>query len=82
MMIPIPQPGTLEEITGVDDAKATPAIEDVTITAPLGRPLVPLPEGSTYLGFIFARAKTPAKVETALRKAHKKLTFTITKAPR
>ena len=82
MMIPIPQAGTLEKITGVDEAKATPAIEDVTITAPLGRPLVPLPEGSTYLGFIFARAKTPAKVETALRKAYKKLTFTITKAPR
>lgn len=77
MMIPIPQAGTLEEITGVDEAKATPAIEGVTITAPLGRPLVPLPEGSSYLGFIFARAKTPAKVETALRASHKKLTFKI-----
>jgi len=77
MMIPIPQAGTLEEITGVDEAKATPAIEDVTITAPLGRPLVPLPEGSSYLGFIFARATTPAEVETALREAHQKLRFVI-----
>jgi biotin carboxylase len=77
MMIPIPHAGTLEEVMGVDEAKATEAIEDVTITAPLGRPLVPLPEGSTYLGFIFSRAQTPAKVESALRQAHKELTFTI-----
>lgn len=77
MMIPIPQAGTLEEVTGVEEAKATPAIEDVAITAPLGRPLVPLPEGSTYLGFIFSRAETPARVEDALREAHKKLTFSI-----
>ena len=77
MMIPIPQAGTLEEITGLEEAKAIDAIEDVTITAPLGRPLVPLPEGSSYLGFIFARTKTAADVETALREAHEKLTFTI-----
>ena len=77
MMIPIPQAGTLEEVTGLDEAKATDAIEDVTITAPLGRQLVPLPEGSSYLGFIFARAKTPAEVEKALRDAQKKLRFAI-----
>ena len=61
MMIPIPKAGTLEEVTGLDEAKATDAIEDVIITAPLGRRLVPLPEGSSYLGFIFARATTPAR---------------------
>ncbi len=76
-MIPIPKVGTLEEVAGLDEAKATDAIEDVIITAALGRRLVPLPEGSSYLGFIFARAKTPAEVEKALRDAHKKLTFTI-----
>jgi len=37
--------------------------EDVTITAPLDRELVPLPEGSSYLGFIFARSNAPAAVE-------------------
>ena len=77
MMIPIPKVGTLEEVAGLDEAKATDAIEDVIITAALGRRLVPLPEGSSYLGFIFARATTPPEVENALRDAHKKLTFTI-----
>ena len=36
------------------------------------------PEGSTYLGFIFARAETPEEVEAALRRAHHELRFTIT----
>ena len=77
MMIPIPKTGMLEEVTGLDEAKATDAIEDVIITAPLGRRLVPLPEGSSYLGFIFARATTPTEVEEALREAHQKLRFAI-----
>ena len=78
MMIPIPSAGVLEEVNGVEEAKELDAIEDVTITAPLGRALVPLPEGSSYLGFIFARAPTPAEVEAALREAHRKLSFEIT----
>jgi hypothetical protein len=36
------------------------------------------PEGSSYLGFLFARGKTPEDVEQAIRKAHEKLAFTIT----
>ena len=36
---------------------------------------VPLPEGSSYLGFIFARAGDPADVEAALRAAHRALHF-------
>ena len=39
--------------------------------------LVPLPEGRSYLGFIFARATTPLAVEQALRAAHAKLRFQI-----
>lgn len=77
MMIPIPRGGVLEEVTGLDDAKSVNAIDEVTITAPLGKRLVPLPEGSSYLGFIFARAETPAEVEAALREAHQRLRFTI-----
>jgi hypothetical protein len=38
---------------------------------------VPLPEGSSYLGFIFARAASPQEVEAALRKAHRHLRFDI-----
>ena len=80
MMIPIPIAGTLEAVQGLDEARALPAIEDVTITIPRGRPLVPLPEGGEYLGFIFARAETPEEVEAALRRAHAALEFEITPA--
>jgi hypothetical protein len=31
--------------------------------------MTPLPEGFLYMGFIFARAATPQRVETALRTA-------------
>ena len=52
-------------------------IEDVAISAHLGQRLVPLPEGSRYLGFIFARADSPQAVEAALRESHSKLEFAI-----
>jgi hypothetical protein len=52
-------------------------IEDVQITAKLYYPLVPLPEGESYLGFIFARGDTPAEVEAALRAAHACLRFDV-----
>jgi hypothetical protein len=38
---------------------------------------VPLPEGASYLGFIFARANGAADVDRALRAAHDRLTFAI-----
>ena len=37
------------------------------ITAKADQTLVPLPEGASYLGFIFARARHAADVESALR---------------
>jgi hypothetical protein len=49
----------------------------VEITAPLHNEIVPLPEGSSYLGFIFARGEDPAEVEAALRRAHTWLEFDI-----
>jgi biotin carboxylase len=77
MMIPIPQAGTLRAVHGLEAARAVPGVESVEITAPLHYRLVPLPEGDAYLGFIFARAETPAAVEAALRAAHAALAFTI-----
>jgi len=38
---------------------------------------VPLPEGRSYLGFIFATNDSPASVEEALRRAHERLDFRI-----
>lgn len=77
MMIPIPEAGLLREVAGVEEAAATPLIESVEITARLHYPLTPLPEGDSYLGFIFARGDTPAAVEAALRRAHGCLRFRI-----
>lgn len=77
MMIPIPQAGTFREVRGQDEARRVPGIEEIRITIPVGHEVVPLPEGTRYLGFIFARDDTPDRVEAALREAHRRLTFII-----
>jgi hypothetical protein len=77
MMIPIPRGGIYESVDGVDCARSVAGIEDVIITATEGQRLIPLPEGATYLGFLFARAESPAAVEAALRHAHGELRFEI-----
>ena len=73
LMLPIPQRGALVAVTGEAEAATVPGITAVTITALPDQLLVPLPEGATYLGFVFARAPTPAAVETALRNAQARL---------
>ena len=80
MMIPIPVEGFYQDVRNVELAMAQPAIVDINITAKTGQKLVPLPEGSSYLGFIFARASAPKEVEEALRAAHAKLEFVIAPA--
>lgn len=75
MMIPVPGAGILREVRGVEEARVVPGVEDVVITAHRGQTLVPWPEGSRYPGFIFARAAETAAVVTALRTAHRRLTF-------
>ena len=69
MMMPIRAAGVLDKVTGIDEARAVVGVVGVEISIPAGRPLVPLPEGDRYLGFIFARADTPQQVEDALRRA-------------
>ncbi len=77
MMIPIPESGILAGCHGVELAREVPGIEEVEISAPLNHSIQALPEGDSYLGFIFARAGTPQQVETALRQAHAFLRFDI-----
>ncbi len=77
MMIPIPSAGILKAVHGVEEAKRVPLITGIEISAKLNYPLVPLPEGANYLGFIFARGETPAEVEAAIRWAHSLLRFEI-----
>ncbi|MDO8703402.1 MAG: ATP-grasp domain-containing protein, partial [Sulfuricaulis sp.] len=70
LMIPIPQAGILRRVEGVLAAEKIPYIDEVVINVREGYELVPLPEGSSYLGFIFARAPSAEKAEAALRAAH------------
>ena len=80
MMIPIPEAGFYQETLGIDEARVVDGIEDVVITAKVSQKLVPLPEGASYLGFIFARGSSPEFVENALRRAHEKLRFVVSTA--
>ena len=77
LMLPIPRRGVLKAVAGLLEARAVPGVEDVVITAPIDSELVPLPEGSSYLGFAFARGGKPADVEAALRETHRRLRFEI-----
>ena len=77
MMIPIPRRGVFRGVAGVDDARGVDGVDDICITAKADQILIPLPEGASYLGFIFARAADPAAVDRALRDAHTRLRFTI-----
>ena len=77
MMMPVPRAGLLRAVRGVEEAEAAAQIESVEIEARVGDRLVPLPEGSDYPGFIFARAETPAEVEAALREAWSRIEFEI-----
>ena len=77
MMIPIPREGILEHVDGVDAAKKIEGVEDVIITGKEGYRMIPLPEGSSYLGFIFAKAGSSSQVEHILRLAHSRLSFSL-----
>ena len=77
MMIPIPRRGIYRGVDGVDAARAVAGVDDLQITAKPDQILVPLPEGKSYLGFIFARGPQPEAVVSSLRAAHACLRFVI-----
>lgn len=77
LMIPIARRGILRRIEGILEARAVPYIEEILISIREGYELVPLPEGASYLGFMFARAPTPEQAESALREAHAKLNIVV-----
>jgi hypothetical protein len=77
MMIPVPRAGILESVDGISEAKAVSGIEDVIITARHGDRLIPLPEGASYTGFIFASGTSAEAVERSLRVSHSRLRFTV-----
>ncbi len=75
MMMPIPRSGVLRGVAGLDEARAVPGIDGVTMAQEPGSRVRALPEGASYLGFIFAHGATPEAVESALRAAHARLVF-------
>jgi biotin carboxylase len=77
LMIPISEAGILRRVEGITRARAIPGIEDIVISIRDGYELVPLPEGDSYLGFIFAHASSPAAAEAALRAAHAELDIVV-----
>jgi biotin carboxylase len=82
MMIPIPRAGVLRGVDGVERARGVAGVEDVVITAKADQLLQPLPEGATYLGFIFATGASSRDVEASLRDAHARLDIRLERAIR
>jgi biotin carboxylase len=80
LMIPTPGAGTLRRVEGVLAARQIEGIEEIVIAVREGYELVPLPEGGSYLGFMFARGDTPGQVEQSLRRAHACLNIVIAPA--
>jgi len=77
MMIPIPKDGLYAGVSGDEVASETPGCPEIVITAKRGQKLLRLPEGNSYLGFIFSRGTTPESVDASLRLAHQRLRFEI-----
>ena len=69
LMIPIQSPGTLRGVAGIEESRRIEGITGIDLTIAPGSPVLPVPEGDRYLGFVFARAADPESVEAALRKA-------------
>jgi hypothetical protein len=75
MMIPVPRSGIFEGVDGVDEAEKVSGVAEIRITARLRDYVTAWPDGASYLGFIFARGKSPAEVEASLRAAHARMRF-------
>lgn len=81
MMLPIRSGGVLEGVSGTQAALAVEGVVGLEISIATGRPVVPLPEGDRYLGFVFARGPGPAEVERSLRRAEAELDVVIRPGP-
>ncbi len=73
LMLPIKQEGVLRRVEGVMRAEKIPYIDDIEISLREGYKVYPLPEGASYLGFVFSTAPDADTVEHALRKAGRQI---------
>jgi hypothetical protein len=78
LMIPVPTSGILEKVEGAEEAREVAGVTELEITARWRDYVAAWPEGSSYLGFLFARGETSAEVENALREGHARLNFRLT----
>ncbi|TDJ31219.1 MAG: ATP-grasp domain-containing protein, partial [Gammaproteobacteria bacterium] len=75
LMIPVTSSGILKRVEGLTEAMQIEYIKDIEIHINSGYELIPLPEGASYLGFIFAQAPDFERTYAALKKAYGKLEF-------
>ena len=75
MMIPVTRGGIYQGVRRI--RRAEEFANEVIITAKEGQRVLPLPEGNTYLGFLFAQGETALGVEERLRRAYQSLEFEI-----
>ena len=77
MMIPIPRAGVYNGVNGLERARQVPGVEDLVITAKEGQTMLPLPEGASYLGFIFARGESEGSVQMVLKESYARPEFRL-----
>lgn len=69
LMIPTPESGVLAGVVGEAETRRIDGITGMDFTIKAGGQILAPPEGERYLGFVYARGKSPDEVESALRKA-------------
>lgn len=77
LMLPVPRPGILEAVDGLEGARQVEGVAEIDITIPPGTRVAPLPHGDRYLGFVFATGPTPDEVVDRLRRAEAALDIRI-----
>ncbi len=75
LMIPVTDSGILKRVEGLTNALQTKYVVDIEIHIREGYELISLPEGASYLGFIFAQAANYDLVYQALKAAYAELKF-------
>ncbi len=75
LMIPIRKTGVLKRVEGMTRAQQVEYVSHIEIHIQPGYELIPLPRGSSYLGFIFAQAPNFDATYNSLKQAHQALTF-------
>ncbi len=80
-MLPVPRSGVVAALEGVEAARAVAGVDDVVMTAYVGRRMRALPEAGQYVGFVFARGDEPGRVVDSLTAARARIRVEMAQAP-